>query len=139
MFGFRLCLVDCRPIYQNRDVQKHLIVGAELQSIGLDMTDRGRGVSVIFGDGAGAAVVSRSEEEGVGVLSTHLHSEGEHAKELAVLAPGMGGRWVTDILSENDPEDVSYFPYMNGQFVFKNAVQRFSEVIHEGLEANNLQ
>ncbi len=116
-----------------------LIVGAELQSIGLDMTDRGRGVSVIFGDGAGAAVISRSEEEGVGILSTHLHSEGEHAKELAVLAPGMGGRWVTDILSENDPEDVSYFPYMNGQFVFKNAVQRFSEVIHEGLEANNLQ
>lgn len=116
-----------------------LIVGAELQSIGLDMTDRGRGVSVIFGDGAGAAVVSRSEEEGVGILSTHLHSEGEHAKELAVLAPGMGGRWVTDILSENNPEDVSYFPYMNGQFVFKNAVQRFSEVIHEGLEANDLQ
>lgn len=116
-----------------------LIVGAELQSIGLDMTDRGRGVSVIFGDGAGAAVISRSEEEGVGILSTHLHSEGEHAKELAVLAPGMGGRWVTDILSENNPEDVSYFPYMNGQFVFKNAVQRFSEVIHEGLEANDLQ
>jgi 3-oxoacyl-[acyl-carrier-protein] synthase-3 len=63
-----------------------LIVGAELQSIGLDMTDRGRAVSVIFGDGAGAAIVSRSEEDGVGVLSTHLHAEGEHAKELAVLA-----------------------------------------------------
>jgi len=116
-----------------------LIVGAELQSLGLDMTDRGRGVSVIFGDGAGAAIISRSQEDGIGVLSTHLHSEGEHAKELAVLAPGMGGRWVTDILAENDSEDISYYPHMNGQFVFKNAVQRFSEVIHEGLEANNLQ
>ena len=116
-----------------------LIVGSELQSLGLDMTDRGRSVSVIFGDGAGAAVISREEDTTKGVLSTHLHSEGEHAKELAVLAPGMGGRWVTEILADNDPNDESYFPYMNGQFVFKNAVVRFSEVIHEGLEANNLQ
>jgi 3-oxoacyl-[acyl-carrier-protein] synthase-3 len=103
------------------------------------MTTRGRSVSVIFGDGAGAAVLSRETDLTKGVLSTHLHSEGEHAKELAVLAPGMGGRWVTDILTENDPDDESYFPYMNGQFVFKHAVVRFSEVIHEGLQANNLQ
>jgi 3-oxoacyl-[acyl-carrier-protein] synthase-3 len=115
-----------------------LIVGSELQSIGLDMSNRGRGVSVIFGDGAGAAVISREVDITKGVLSTHLHSEGEHAKELSVLAPGMGGRWVTDILADNDPNDESYFPYMNGQFVFKNAVVRFSEVINEGLEANNL-
>ncbi len=116
-----------------------LIVGSEVQSLGLDMTDRGRGVSVIFGDGAGAAVLTREEDLTKGILSTHLHSEGEHAKELAVLAPGMGGRWVTDILAENNPDDESYFPYMNGQFVFKNAVVRFSEVINEGLQANNLQ
>ncbi len=115
-----------------------LIVGSELQSLGLDMSNRGRGVSVIFGDGAGAALISREVDLSKGVLSTHLHSEGEHAKELSVLAPGMGGRWVTDILADNDPNDESYFPYMNGQFVFKNAVVRFSEVIHEGLEANNL-
>lgn len=116
-----------------------LIVGSELQSIGLDMSTRGRSVSVIFGDGAGAAVLSRAEEGDTScVLSTHLHSEGEHAKELAVLSPGMGGRWVTDILADNNPDDESYFPYMNGQFVFKHAVVRFSEVINEGLEANNL-
>jgi 3-oxoacyl-[acyl-carrier-protein] synthase-3 len=116
-----------------------LVVGSELQSLGLDMTTRGRGVSVIFGDGAGAAVLSRGTDDVSKVLSTHLHSEGEHAKELSVLAPGMGGRWVTDILADQDPDDESYFPYMNGQFVFKNAVVRFSEVIHEGLAANNLQ
>ena len=116
-----------------------LVVGSELQSFGLDMTTRGRGVSVIFGDGAGAAVLSREDNLESGILSTHLHSEGEHAKELSVLAPGMGGRWVTDILAENNPDDESYFPYMNGQFVFKNAVSRFSEVIYEGLEANNLK
>lgn len=116
-----------------------LVVASELQSLGLDMTDRGRSVSVIFGDGAGAAMISREEDVTKGILSTHLHSEGEHAKELAVLAPGMGGRWVTEILADNDPNDESYFPYMNGQFVFKNAVVRFSEVINEGLQANNLQ
>jgi 3-oxoacyl-[acyl-carrier-protein] synthase-3 len=115
-----------------------LVVASEVQSLGLDMTDRGRGVSVIFGDGAGAAVLSKSDDDS-GILSTHLHSEGEHAKELAVLAPGMGGRWITDILADNNPDDESYFPYMNGQFVFKHAVVRFSEVINEGLQANNLQ
>ena len=115
-----------------------LVVASEVQSLGLDMTTRGRGVSVIFGDGAGAAVLSRSDDESR-ILSTHLHSEGEHAKELAVLAPGMGGRWVTDILLDNNPDDESYFPYMNGQFVFKHAVVRFSEVINEALQANNLQ
>lgn len=116
-----------------------LVIGSEVQSTGLDMTDRGRGVSVIFGDGAGAAVLSREVDLSKGILSTHLHSEGQHSEELVVKAPGMGGRWVTDILEENDPNDESYFPYMNGQFVFKNAVVRFSEVINEGLQANNLQ
>lgn len=116
-----------------------LVVASEVQSLGLDMTDRGRGVSVIFGDGAGAAMVSREVDITKGILSTHLHSEGQHAKELAVLAPGMGGRWITDIIADNNPDDESYFPHMNGQFVFKNAVVRFSEVINEGLQANNLQ
>ncbi|MGO4905726.1 3-oxoacyl-ACP synthase III family protein [Flavobacterium sp. W20_MBD1_R3] len=116
-----------------------LVIGSEVHSSGLDMTSRGRGVSVIFGDGAGAAILSREEDLTKGILSTHLHSEGQHAEELIVKAPGMGGRWVTDILADNDPNDESYFPYMNGQFVFKNAVVRFSEVINEGLQANNLQ
>ncbi|MDP5229981.1 MAG: ketoacyl-ACP synthase III [Cellulophaga sp.] len=115
-----------------------LVIGSELHSHGLDMTTRGRGVSVIFGDGAGAAVLSREEDNTKGILSTHLHSEGQHAEELSLIAPGMGKRWVTDIIADNDPNDESYFPYMNGQFVFKNAVVRFSEVIMEGLGANNL-
>lgn len=116
-----------------------LVIGSEIHSKGMDMTTRGRGVSVIFGDGAGAAVLTREEDTSKGILSTHLHSEGQHAEELALLAPGMGGRWVNDILSDNDPNDESYYPVMNGQFVFKNAVVRFSEVIMEGLQANNLQ
>ena len=115
-----------------------LVIGSEVHSTGLDMTTRGRGVSVIFGDGAGAAVVSRESEEGKGILSTHLHSEGQHAEELSLIAPGMGKRWITDIIADNDPEEVSYYPHMNGQFVFKNAVVRFSEVIMEGLKTNGL-
>lgn len=116
-----------------------LVIGSELHSHGLDKTTRGRGVSVIFGDGAGAVVVSREEDNSKGILSTHLHSQGEHAEELVVKAPGMGTRWVTDIIADNDENDDSYFPHMNGQFVFKNAVVRFSEVIMEGLIKNNLQ
>ncbi|WP_224483334.1 3-oxoacyl-ACP synthase III family protein [Robertkochia aurantiaca] len=115
-----------------------LVIGSELHSKGLDMTTRGRGVSVIFGDGAGAAILSREDDTSKGILSTHLHSEGEHAEELSLIAPGMGKRWVNDILKDNHPDDISYYPYMNGQFVFKNAVVRFSEVIMEGLQANNL-
>ena len=116
-----------------------LVIGSEVHSSGLDMTTRGRNVSVIFGDGAGAAVLSREEDLTKGILSTHLHSEGIHAEELALTAPGMGGRWVSDIVADNNPNDESYFPHMNGQFVFKNAVVRFAEVIYEGLEANNLK
>ncbi|WP_324025762.1 beta-ketoacyl-ACP synthase III [Maribacter sp. BPC-D8] len=115
-----------------------LVIGSELHSHGLDMTTRGRGVSVIFGDGAGAAVLTREEDNTKGILSTHLHSEGQHAEELSLIAPGMGNRWVTDIIEDNDPNDESYYPHMNGQFVFKNAVVRFSEVIVEGLEKNKL-
>lgn len=115
-----------------------LVIGAENHSGGLEKSTRGRNVSVIFGDGAGAAVLSRSEEKGKGILSSHLHSEGKHARELMLDGPSTQ-RWVPEIMKENNPDDVSYYPYMNGQFVFKHAIGRFSEAIIEGLEANNLQ
>ena len=115
-----------------------LVIGAENHSGGLEKSTRGRGVTVIFGDGAGAAVLSRSEEKGKGILSSHLHSQGKHARELMLDGPNTG-RWVPEILAENDPDDQSYYPQMNGQFVFKHAVTRFSEAIIEGLKANNLQ
>jgi len=114
-----------------------LVIGSELHSGGLDKSTRGRGVTVIFGDGAGAAIVSQSDDDS-GILSTHLHSQGAHAKELALIGPATS-RWVDQIISDNDDEDVSYFPYMNGNYVFKHAVTRFPQVINEALEANDLR
>ncbi|WP_425392476.1 3-oxoacyl-ACP synthase III family protein [Ekhidna sp.] len=113
-----------------------LVIGAENHSGGLEKSTRGRGVTVIFGDGAGAAVVQRNEDSDKGILSTHLHSEGKHAEELALIGPNTA-RWVPEIIEENDPEDASYYPYMNGNFVFKHAVTRFMEVIGEALATNN--
>ncbi|UAB80180.1 ketoacyl-ACP synthase III [Marixanthomonas sp. SCSIO 43207] len=114
-----------------------LVIGSENHSGGLDFTTRGRSVSVIFGDGAGAAVVSRNEQDDTGILSSHLHSEGKHKDELALQGPSTE-YWVPEIIEKNPQEDIPYYPYMNGQFVFKHAIVRFAEVIHEGLEANGL-
>lgn len=111
-----------------------LVIGSELQSSGLDLSTRGRGVSVIFGDGAGAVVLSRSDDES-GILSNHLHSEGKYSKELSVLAPGCINP-PSKLAEEWDKSDLSYYPYMNGNFVFKHAVTRFPEAIMEGLEQN---
>ncbi len=116
-----------------------LVIGSENHSGGLDFTTRGRSVSVIFGDGAGAAVLTRSDHNGQGILSTHLHSQGQHALELSLKGPSTN-YWVPQIIEENPQgDDIPYYPYMNGQFVFKNAIQRFSEVINEGLQANGLE
>lgn len=114
-----------------------LLIGSENHSGGLDFTTRGRSVSVIFGDGAGAAVLTRSEDKEHGILSTHLHSEGKHALELSLKGPSTE-HWVPALIKEDPQEDIPYFPYMNGQFVFKHAIKRFSEVIMEGLEKNGL-
>ncbi|MCZ4320086.1 ketoacyl-ACP synthase III [Aequorivita viscosa] len=114
-----------------------LVIGSENHSGGLDFTTRGRNVSVIFGDGAGAAVVSRNETGKGGILSTHLHSEGQHKNELSLLGPSTE-YWVPEIIEDNPQENIPYYPVMNGQFVFKHAIVRFSEVIKEGLEANSL-
>ncbi len=115
-----------------------LVVGSEYHSGGLDKSTRGRGVTVIFGDGAGAAIVSKSPSEDRGILSTHLHSQGEHAEELTLIGPSTR-RWVPEVIDNGGKEDDSIFPYMNGTFVFKHAVTRFPQVIGEALDQNNLQ
>ena len=131
--GFVYALATADQFIKTGMYKNVLVIGSEYHSGGLDMTSRGRNVSVIFGDGAGAVVMARTENNKEGILSSHLHSEGKHAKELSLIGPNTG-RWVPEIIAENDPEDISYYPYMNGQFVFKNAIVRFTEVINEGLK-----
>lgn len=111
-----------------------LVIGSELHSSGLDLTTRGRGVSVLFGDGAGAVVLQRTEEEGKGILSTHMHSQGEFADLLCVKGPGnlTERKYYKDM--HEDYEMTT--PQMDGQAVFKNAIVRFSEVIMEALQTN---
>ena len=113
-----------------------LVVGAEIQSTALDITTRGRNTAVIFGDGAGAAILQPSDKPGI--LSTHLHSDGTFAEELYVKDPGSSRPH-----SERQPDqinDTSTFKVvMNGNQVFKHAVVRFMEVINEALEANALK
>ncbi len=113
-----------------------LVVGSEIHSGGLDKTSRGRAVSVIFGDGAGAVVVSSSNSNS-GILSTHLHSEGKYAEELALIKPATTF-WIDKIIEDKNEDGTGYSPKMNGNFVFKNAVIRFEEVINEALNYSNL-
>ena len=134
--GFVYALSTADQFIKTGMYKNILVIGSEYHSNGLDKTTRGRGVSVIFGDGAGACVLSRTEDNQKGILSSHLHSQGKYADKLIVESPSIK-HWVPEIL-ESEEEDISYFPYMDGTFVFKNAVVRFSEVIMEALSANNI-
>jgi 3-oxoacyl-[acyl-carrier-protein] synthase-3 len=129
-----------------------LVVGSEKHSFGLDFSTRGRNVSVIFGDGAGAVVLQPTDDENRGVLSTHLHSDGNNAEILAMYNPGThANHWMPDLADFDDAEIAQMFfshtmidkgqvfPNMDGPAVFKVAVEKFPEVIMESLAANNLQ
>jgi len=107
-----------------------LLVGSEIQSRGIDLTTRGRDMAVLFGDGAGAVIVERSSDNNRGVLTTHLHADGRHIKELWCEDPGSVRmpRLTHDLI-----ESASIWPSMNGRYVFKYAVTRFPEVIMEAL------
>ena len=136
--GFVYAIATADQFIKTGMYKNILVIGSETQSGAIDKTTRGRDIGVIFGDGAGAAVLSRSPSKDSNIMSSHLHSEGEHAEELIMESPNMN-KWVTEIVSDNDPEDLSYFPYMNGKHVFKNAVTRFEEVINSGLNYNHLK
>jgi 3-oxoacyl-[acyl-carrier-protein] synthase-3 len=130
-----------------------LVVGSEKHSFGLDFSTRGRNVSVIFGDGAGAVVLQPADKDNQGILSTHLHSDGESAEILAMYNPGThANHWMPDkyanfddaeigqmFFSHNMIDDAQIFPNMDGPAVFKKAIVKFPEVIIEALAANGYQ
>lgn len=128
-----------------------LVIGSEKHSFGLDFSTRGRNVSVIFGDGAGAVVLQPTQKEGQGILSTHLHSDGESAEILAMYNPGSHANHWGEYASFDEAEisemfmshqmidNAQNFPYMDGPAVFKKAVVKFPEVIMEALDKNGYQ
>ncbi|MBM3439398.1 MAG: ketoacyl-ACP synthase III [Bacteroidetes bacterium] len=129
-----------------------LVVGSEKHSFGLDYTTRGRNVSVIFGDGAGAVVLQPTSDPAQGILSTHLHSDGAEAEILAMYNPGTHANyWKENLASFNEGtlgdmfmshemiDTGQIFPNMDGPAVFKTAVVKFPEVIMEALQANGFQ
>lgn len=129
-----------------------LVIGSEKHSFGLDFTTRGRNISVIFGDGAGAVVLQPTTDIGKGILSTHLHSDGNSAEILAMYNPGTHANyWMENKVANFDDaemgqmfmshamiDDAQNFPNMDGPLVFKKAVVKFPEVIIESLTANGL-
>jgi 3-oxoacyl-[acyl-carrier-protein] synthase III len=129
-----------------------LVIGSEKHSFGLDFSTRGRNVSVIFGDGAGAVVLQPTTKAGQGILSTHLHSDGESAELLAMYNPGThANHWVEKELADFEDaamgkmfmskemlDKAQNFPYMDGPAVFKKAVIKMPEVIMEALDKNGL-
>jgi len=133
-----------------------LVVGSEKHSFGLDFSTRGRNVSVIFGDGAGAVVLqptNASSGSASGILSTHLHSDGESAEILAMFNPGThANHWTNEELADFDEAEIGemffshsmidkaqVFPNMEGPAVFKKAIEKFPEVILESLSANGMK
>jgi 3-oxoacyl-[acyl-carrier-protein] synthase-3 len=130
-----------------------LVVGSEKHSFGLDLTTRGRNISVIFGDGAGAVVLQPTTADNQGILSTHLHSDGESAELLAMFNPGThANHWTPEPVADFNEGDIAdmfmshamvdkaqNFPNMDGPAVFKKAVVKFPEVIIEALTTNGLQ
>lgn len=129
-----------------------LVIGAEKHSFALDFSTRGRNVSVIFGDGAGAIILQPTEKHNQGILSTHLHSDGEDAELLAMFNPGThANHWTKEPVADFNSDKMGdmffthamidkgqMFPNMDGQAVFKKAVTKFPEVIMEALKKNEL-
>ncbi len=133
-----------------------LLVGAEMHSMGLDFSTRGRNVTVIFGDGAGAVVIQPTTED-KGIITTKLHSDGTYAEKLAYINPGSHGGYHLDkmgadvdfgydksikygeiFITEHMLKNGQTYPNMEGQFVFKLAVRKFPEVIMEALASAGL-
>ena len=133
--GFIYGLSIAEQYIRTGNFKNILLIGAEVQSTAMNLTDEGRDTAIIFGDGSGAAIISATEEN-KGILSTHMHSEGKYLKELWLEAPASNAghpRITREVLDEG-----KQYLKMNGKEVFRHAITRFPEVIYEALEANNL-
>ena len=149
--GFLYTLSIGAMMIESGRYKKVVVCGADKMSAIVDYTDRA--TCILFGDGAGAVVLQPTDDENRGILSTHLHSDGEAAEILAMYNPGThANHWVPEKLADFDNAEIGemffshsmidkaqVFPNMDGQSVFKKAVVKFPEVIKEALSANNFQ
>jgi 3-oxoacyl-[acyl-carrier-protein] synthase-3 len=134
--GFLYSLATADAFIRAGVYRNILVVGAEIHSSGLDFTDRGRDVSVLFGDGAGAVILSASEEDGRGVLYTELHADGHFAKALYMDFWDISQK---PLINQQNIDDGDIWPRMDGKTVFKHAVIRLVETIHHTLKKNNVR
>ncbi|MEK7704657.1 MAG: beta-ketoacyl-ACP synthase III [Myxococcota bacterium] len=133
--GFLYGLATADAFIRTGSYRRVLLVGAEVHSTGLDFSDRGRDISVIFGDGAAAVVLGPTEEKGRGVLSVKLHADGRYATELEAAYPSSA------VNPRIDVEHIAagaHFAHMNGKNVFKHAVARMPEAVMEVLAETGL-
>jgi 3-oxoacyl-[acyl-carrier-protein] synthase-3 len=113
-----------------------LVIGSEIHSTGLDKSDRGRNVTVLFGDGAGAAIIGVSDDPSHQILSAHLHADGTDAEILWTENPSSAN--FPDRQRPEDYADGSVYPTMQGRKVFKYAVTRMPQAVMEGMVHNGL-
>lgn len=115
--------------------ERVLVVASEVQSTGLDVSDTGRDMTVIFADGAGAAVIGPASEGEAAILSTHMHADGQFAEDLWCEFPSSkeSPRLTAEALAAG-----RHYPKMNGRIVYKQAVKCMPESVHEALRANEL-
>lgn len=137
--GFLFSLSVADAMVRAGSFRRVLVVGAEVHSTGLDVSDAGRDVTVLFGDGAGAVLLEANDDpqDPSGVLEVRLHADGRYAKKLWAEAPGSGN--YPRRISPEMLERGAHFPTMEGRFVFKHAVTRMPEVLLEALHGASVK
>lgn len=137
--GFLYGLSTADQLIRSGAARQVLLVGSEIHSSGLDFAGgRGRDVTVLFGDGAGAVVVGPSADPERGLLICKLAAEGRFAERLCVIGPAH--RRKPRIRRDEMPPESDYvFPKMEGRHVFKHAVQRMAEVVREVTAAAGIE
>jgi 3-oxoacyl-[acyl-carrier-protein] synthase-3 len=116
--------------------ERILLVGTEIHSTGLHRNTEGRDTAVLFGDGAGAVILTSTEGEvRHTLLSVHIHADGRHAEKLWVEAPASKG---DPLISHEDIDRGLTRPTMDGRDVFKHAVVKMPGAVREALGANGL-
>lgn len=131
--GFLYMLAIADQYIRTGGARHVLVIGSEVHSSGLEFEDRSRHVTVLFGDGAGAAVLGPSPSAERGLLTMNLHCEGTFAEKLCLLGPGSLHK--PRLAKDWTPADIYGWPQMEGKFVFRHAVTRMTESIEEALAA----